>query len=133
MLLIYRSFLYYLDGATLLFSPMVNTVKPRIDQVSVGFAHILAVTVESTVYSWGAGECGQLGHGDTVPRPTASIVEALKGRTITRVEAGGEFSMFLTDNGIIMSCGRGDHGCLGNGSTATGVCSKPKLIEELLT
>ncbi len=113
---------------------MINTVKPRIDQVSVGFAHILAVTVDNTVFSWGEGGRGQLGHGDTHPRPTATIVEALKGRTITRVETGGEFSLFLTDNGIIMSCGRGDHGCLGNGAgTATAVCSKPKLIEELLT
>ncbi len=112
---------------------MANAVKPRIDQVSVGFSHILAVTVENTVFSWGAGGRGQLGHGDSAPRPSAAIVEALKGRTISRVEAGGEFSMFLSDNGIIMSCGRGDKGCLGNSTGTTDDCPRPKLIEELLT
>lgn len=91
------------------------------------------MTVENTVFSWGDGGCGQLGHGDTKPHPSATIVEALKGRTITRVEAGGEFSMFLNDNGIIMSCGRGSQGALGHGPTHSDDCTRPKLIEELLT
>ena len=110
-----RSFLYYLDGCSLLFKPVVNNIKPRIDhvsytrlslcththththtnghththththtQVSVGFSHVVAVTFENTVFSWGEGGRGQLGHGDTLRRNSAQIIEALKGRTITR-------------------------------------------------
>ena len=50
----------------------------------MGFSHILVVTYESAVFSWGAGSRGQLGHGDTEPQASPQLVEALKGRTITR-------------------------------------------------
>ena len=48
-----------------------------------------------------------------------------------RVVCGGEFSIFVTDNGIIMSCGRGDSGALGHGDYKDS--QKPKLIEGLLS
>ena len=32
-------------------------------------------------------------------------------------QCGGEFSIFMNENGIIMSCGRGDRGTLGHGNT----------------
>lgn len=53
-------------------------------QVSVGYGHVLAVTYDHTVYSWGEGGCGQLGHGDTVSRHSPQLVEALKNRPIIR-------------------------------------------------
>ena len=31
-------------------------------------------------------------------------------------ECGGEFSIFMNENGIVMSCGRGDKGVLGHGN-----------------
>ena len=37
----------------------------------------------------------------------------------------------MTDNGIVMTCGSGDHGCLGHGDYSS--TSKPKLIEGLLS
>ena len=51
--------------------------------------------------------------------------------TTHRVECGGEFSVFVTDNGILMMCGRGDHGLQGHGDNND--CLKPKLVEDLLT
>ena len=51
--------------------------------------------------------------------------------SLHRVECGGEFSVFVNDNGIIMSCGRGDAGALGHGEYKD--CLKPKLIEALLS
>ena len=41
--------------------------------------------------------------------------------------------MFLSDNGIVMSCGRGDTGVLGHGPANKDDCLKPKMIEELIT
>ncbi|KAK8731098.1 hypothetical protein OTU49_007797, partial [Cherax quadricarinatus] len=61
-------------------------------------------------------------------RPT--VVESLKGKAITRVCAGDGFSIFASDNGIVMTCGEGTTGCLGHGDWNTSV--KPKLIERLL-
>ena len=39
--------------------------------------------------------------------------------------------MFVTDNGIVMTCGQGELGCLGHGDWSSS--SKPKLIEALLS
>lgn len=39
--------------------------------------------------------------------------------------------MFVTDNGIVMTCGLGEQGCLGHGDWSSS--SKPKLIETLLS
>lgn len=46
------------------------------------------------------------------------------------MECGGEFSVLVTDNGILMTCGSGDHGVQGHKDTSD--CLKPKLVEDLL-
>lgn len=38
--------------------------------------------------------------------------------------------MLVTDNGILMTCGSGDHGVQGHKDTSD--CLKPKLVEDLL-
>ena len=48
-----------------------------------------------------------------------------------RAECGGEFSVFVSDNGILMTCGRGDKGALGHGEFSDAL--KPRLIETLLS
>ena len=50
----------------------------------MGYGHIIAVTYEHTVYSWGDNGHGQLGHGDTMARSSPQLVETLKGRPILR-------------------------------------------------
>ena len=39
--------------------------------------------------------------------------------------------MFVSDNGILMTCGRGDRGAQGHGDRNN--CLKPKLVEDLLS
>ena len=62
-------------------------------------------------------------------RPTC--VEALKGKAITRVAAGNGFSVFSSDNGIVMTCGDGSFGALGHGDWNSS--ARPMLIEQLLS
>ena len=62
-------------------------------------------------------------------RPTC--VEALKGKAITRVAAGNGFSVFASDNGIVMTCGDGSFGALGHGDWNSS--ARPMLIEQLLS
>lgn len=47
------------------------------------------------------------------------------------MECGGEFSIFVTEKGIAMSCGRGDKGALGHGDFRDR--NRPELINELFT
>lgn len=48
-----------------------------------------------------------------------------------RATCGDYFTAFLSDNGLVLTCGQGDFGCLGHGDWNT--LSRPKLIDELLT
>ena len=53
-------------------------------QTAVGQDHVIVVTTESQVYSWGDGCQGQLGHGDLEPRDKPTIVNSLVGKSIIR-------------------------------------------------
>ena len=53
-------------------------------QVAVGQDHVIAVTVERVVYTWGDGSQGQLGHGNLEDRQKPEMVEVLKGKSITK-------------------------------------------------
>ena len=44
--------------------------------------------------------------------------------------SGDRFTVLLTDNGIVMSFGDGDYGCMGHGDWSS--VSRPKLVEGLL-
>ena len=49
---------------------------------------------------------------------------------LSRVECGGEFSVFVSDNGIILTCGWGRRGALGHADSWEDVPT-PKLITSL--
>lgn len=58
-------------------------------QVSCGSAHTLALTNKGTVFSWGAGGGGRLGHGDVRDRYSPSLIESLATTSVvTQVSAG---------------------------------------------
>lgn len=126
-----RTLLYYLDLLYTNMCPIEIPAKGQLREVSVGSSHIAMVTMEHAVYTWGSNCCGQLGHGDTCSQDKPTQVEALKAKTIWRVSCGDKFTVFVTDNGIVMTCGQGELGCLGHGDWSSS--SKPKLIEALLS
>ena len=45
----------------------------------------------------------------------------LKAKSITKVGAGDGFSVFASDNGILMTCGDGTLGCLGKEPSINGI------------
>ena len=53
-------------------------------QVAVGYSHMVAVTVNLTVFSWGDNSRGQLGHGDTQLRTQPVLIESLNDKNIKR-------------------------------------------------
>ncbi|XP_041458233.1 uncharacterized protein LOC121410305 isoform X1 [Lytechinus variegatus] len=130
-----RSVLYQIDTSLPGIPPIPFKIELpsilKIRQVAVSSTHITLVTYERVVYSWGEGSKGQLGHGDLDPRKVPTSVEALKGKSITRVACGAGFSVFGSDNGIVMTCGDGSTGCLGHGDYHS--ASRPRLIETLLS
>ena len=51
--------------------------------------------------------------------------------SLNSATCGDNFTVFLSDNGLILTCGQGDYGCLGHGNYES--LLKPKLIDGLLT
>jgi alpha-tubulin suppressor-like RCC1 family protein len=83
-------------------------------QVAAGDDHSMALTATGSLYSWGKGDSGQLGHGDkenlAVPRVVGGIVGAVVGM------AGGEVhSLVITGEGRVLVFGSGEMLGLGAG------------------
>ena len=79
--------------------------------------------------SFGAGDHGKLGHGDTARHYRPKVVDALQGLDIAKVVAGNLVSFALTKTGEILAWGSGP--CLGFGSTEA-ISLSPQLIDDLV-
>ncbi|XP_066501303.1 probable E3 ubiquitin-protein ligase HERC1 isoform X2 [Hoplias malabaricus] len=100
-----------------------------VGQAACGSSHTIAVAQDGRiVWSFGGGDNGKLGHGDTnrVYRP--KVIEALHGYIVRKVCAGSQCSLALTSAGQVFSWGCGS--CLGCGSSET-TSLRPRFIEEL--
>lgn len=91
---------------------------------------------EDGVYTWGSGDGGRLGHGDTLDRHEPVLVEGLKDEIVLQVAAGNWHSMALVQvppclyGGWVYTWGSGYSGQLGLGETF--VTNTPRLVEGLV-
>ncbi|KAK9131748.1 hypothetical protein Scep_011276 [Stephania cephalantha] len=85
-------------------------------QVATGLSFTVFLTRQGHVYTCGTNVHGQLGHGDTVDRPTPKIVESLEeAGCVVQVAAGPTFTLAVMTDGTIHSFGSGSNFCLGHG------------------
>lgn len=64
-----------------------------------GYAHVLALKTDGTVWAWGKNDQGQIGDGTNEIRPDPVRVPGLKG--IRVVAAGGYQSAALDGSGVV--------------------------------
>ena len=62
------------------------------------------------VFSWGRGEDGQLGLGDTSDQDEPTYVDALRGVGVRQIACGSGHTVVLTVDGEVYTWGRGDDG-----------------------
>ncbi|KAG5235505.1 ultraviolet-B receptor UVR [Salix suchowensis] len=85
-------------------------------QVAVGLNFTVFLTKQGELYTCGTNTHGQLGHGDTLDRPTPKIIEPLKGGgSVVQIAAGPSYVLAVTDIGAVYSFGSGSNFCLGHG------------------
>eukprot|EP00042_Codosiga_hollandica_P059364 m.913445 g.913445 ORF g.913445 m.913445 type:complete len:4429 (-) comp60130_c2_seq1:227-13513(-) len=100
----------------------------RIDQLdahfivaaSCGTDHSAVLTREGRVLTWGKGNYGRLGHGNSDDLEFPKLVEALANVKIVQVCCGtGDdgHTIALAEDGSVYTWGDGDHGKLGHDST----------------
>jgi hypothetical protein len=61
-----------------------------VSMVAAGFKHSVCCTKHGTVYTWGDGGKGALGHGDKLTKEAPTRVEGCDDAVVTMVAAGFE-------------------------------------------
>ncbi|XP_057972295.1 ultraviolet-B receptor UVR8 isoform X2 [Malania oleifera] len=94
----------------------VSGLSKEIIQISAGYYHSSAVTVDGELYMWGKNSNGQLGLGKKAAKvvPVPSKVDCLIGITVKMTALGSEHSVAITE-GKVLSWGGGGIGRLGHG------------------
>lgn len=104
----------------------------RIIQSSGGRRHTCAITSDNEVFSWGVGENGQLGIGDTENRHNPTLIQSLIGLNPIKISCGWGHNVLLTDSGKVFTWGFGESGCLGHGDLNTQLTPKElKAIKDI--
>ncbi|KAI4330103.1 hypothetical protein MLD38_028410 [Melastoma candidum] len=86
--------------------------------VICGADHTIALSkLHAEVYSWGWGDFGRLGHGNSSDFFTPQPVKALHGVRIKQIACGDSHCLAVTMDGEVQSWGRNQNGQLGLGST----------------
>jgi alpha-tubulin suppressor-like RCC1 family protein len=95
----------------------------KVQIVSAGGSHTLALSTAGQFYAWGYNGDGELGDGTTTSRDTPEAIDFLfrgvSPGAITSLAAGCFHSLALTTKGVILGWGLGTSGQLGNASTTS--------------
>lgn len=96
--------------------PVALSSDASVQYVVCGAAHSIALTEEGALYSWGAGQRGQLGSGSWANSVAPGAVSGL-GRVL-QVASGDEHVLAVTETGVY-AWGGGRDGQLGTGEWAS--------------
>jgi hypothetical protein len=89
--------------------------------LAAGSDHSLALCSDGTLLSWGRNNNGQLGDGSNTDHSIpveVDATDALAGRVVTKISAGGFHNLAACADGTLVAFGRNTNGQLGNNSTA---------------
>mmetsp|Transcript_26340 Transcript_26340/g.60815 ORF Transcript_26340/g.60815 Transcript_26340/m.60815 type:complete len:447 (+) Transcript_26340:404-1744(+) len=89
----------------------------HITDIALGEYHVVALSSNGNVYTWGYNGNGQLGTFDTVSRPLPTRVRKAEAGFlyITNIAAGFYHTIMVADRGDMYSCGSNRDGQLGFG------------------
>ena len=116
-----------------------NEIKPKlisclagvpISLIACGGYHSLAISKSGAVFGWGKNTFGQLGLNDTRSRNLPCQLQTLQNARVCYAACGEEFSVFLTVDGGVFTCGAGMYGQLGHGSNTNEIL--PRQVMELM-
>ncbi|XP_075898354.1 alsin isoform X5 [Nelusetta ayraudi] len=88
-------------------------------------------TLQTEVWSWGAGQQGQLGHGDYLDRLQPLCIKSLSNKEVVRVAAGAQHSLAVTAQSQVFSWGSNSCGQLGHMEAPSTVPRLAKLSEGI--
>ena len=101
----------------------------KITEIACGAHHSLFLTNDGSVYSCGYNDYGQLGLNSTNDQIAPQKIQTFYDNEIkiTKIACGSSYSLFLTNDGRVYSCGSNVYGQLGLNSTNDQIA--PQLIQ----
>ena len=100
--------------------------------IACGNFHSVALSREDgTVYTWGEGRYGRLGHGTVEIALTPRIVSALLGVRISKIACGGACTACIDDTGGLWTWGSQTWGQCGHGGQSGGDVLEPRRVAAL--
>ncbi|KAG7211831.1 hypothetical protein KM043_011056 [Ampulex compressa] len=98
--------------------------------IACGGYHSIAITKSGAVFGWGKNTFGQLGLNDMQSRKLPCQLRTLRNARVCFATCGEEFSVFLTLDGGVFTCGAGTYGQLGHGNSTNEIL--PRQVMELM-
>ena len=108
---------------------MESLLGLKLRDISCGGQHAAVLGADGSLYTWGHGGFGRLGHGDCVYCPLPRRVLALTQVKIKQVSCGFAYSAAVTTEGVVYTWGAGDNGRLGLGDRYDR--HTPVMVEKL--
>ncbi|KAJ8985747.1 hypothetical protein NQ317_014400 [Molorchus minor] len=99
--------------------------------IECGSTYSAAISANGSLYTWGRGNYGRLGHGTFEDCSTPTMVAGLSGQHIVKIACGSgdAHTLCVTSQGKVFSWGDGDYGKLGRGGSDGS--KVPRLVEKL--
>ncbi|XP_034137054.1 probable E3 ubiquitin-protein ligase HERC4 isoform X1 [Drosophila guanche] len=98
--------------------------------IACGGNHSFLISKSSAVFGWGKNTSGQLGLNDEENRAYPTQLKTMRTLGVRYVACGDEYSVFLTNEGGVFTCGAGNYGQLGHGFKSNEMI--PRMVMELM-
>ncbi|VVC31316.1 Hypothetical protein CINCED_3A018116 [Cinara cedri] len=98
--------------------------------IACGGYHSFVVSKSGAVFGWGKNDFGQLGLNNQINILLPTQLKTLRTVKVKYITGGEDFSVFLTYDGGVFTCGAGMYGQLGHGSFSNEIV--PRKVLELM-
>lgn len=115
-----------------IYKPIELSLPPSVQVLtaSCGYNFVAVITKTGLLFTLGSdNKAGQLGHGDTFPRETLTLVDSLylKGEAIVGLSCGYKHVICKSKTNKVYTWGWGEQGQLGHGQPCENIF-RPKLL-----
>ena len=117
------------EGYQLVPRPVRGLGNVQLSWVTTGSAHTAAITETGSLYTWGFGKNGELGHAVAESRSAPTIVKALENVNVVKASCGSNHTGVITQEGELYTFGGNKNGKLGLGDKVKRL--SPTLVDAL--